>query len=124
MSGADEYAAAFPTPRQIGKLYLYPSRHARGKTFEIWVLPSDELIGDKMPWAIKDAVQVFGITGGNPGWTETYGWLHKGPWQGDFKALYEERVRKVEESRKEREAAQLIKEAGEKEHTRQLFARY
>lgn len=28
----------------------------------------------------KDLFKVYGIIGGNPGWTETYGWLHKGTW--------------------------------------------
>ena len=39
----------------------------------------------------RPAVEVYGITGGQPGWTETYGWLHRGKWEQDFAALVEKR---------------------------------
>lgn len=29
------------------------------------------------------------MTGGHRGWTESYGWLKKGPWQEDFNKLVE-----------------------------------
>ena len=34
---------------------------------------------------------MYGITGGQPGWTETYGWLHRGKWEQDFAALVAQR---------------------------------
>jgi hypothetical protein len=43
--------------------------HARGETFFIY------LIGDN-----DELFEVYGITGGQRGWTETYGWLRKGTW--------------------------------------------
>ena len=46
----------------------------------------------------KGSVEVYGMTGGQRGWTETYGWLHKGKWQDDFEAIVRERSAEVEKS--------------------------
>lgn len=89
MQGAREYARMFSSG-QRGRLYLVSGTHARGRTFHIWVLPADTAIAG-MPWSLKDAVEVYGITGGQPGWTETYGWLHRGKWEQDFAALVAQR---------------------------------
>jgi hypothetical protein len=52
------------------------STHARGKCFKIWIY-ENENIQD----TLRDShLEVYGVTGGNPGWTETYGWLHEGSW--------------------------------------------
>jgi len=52
------------------------STHARGKCFKIWIYENDNIKG-----TLKDNhLEVYGITGGQPGWTETYGWLHNGSW--------------------------------------------
>ena len=54
----------------------------------------------------ENAVEVFGITtGGNPGWTETYGWLYKGKWQEDFQKLVEKK--KAENAAEEKEGAEI-----------------
>jgi hypothetical protein len=81
MTGARKYARLFETG-QYGKLYIESSSHARGLTFHIWV--GGEPRG-------KDSVEVFGIIGGNPGWTESYGWLHEGAWQEDMHKLVKQK---------------------------------
>jgi len=89
MKGAREYATMFSSG-QHGRLYLVSGEHARGKTFHILVMPAADPVAGS-PWAVKDAVEVYGIIGGQPGWTETYGWLHRGKWEQDFYALVEAR---------------------------------
>lgn len=50
--------------------------HARGKTFKIWIYETSDI-----QHYIKDEhLEVYGITGGDPGWTESYGWVKKGAW--------------------------------------------
>jgi hypothetical protein len=75
---------------QYGRLYLVSGCHARGKTFRLYVLPEGEAALSNGPSngpLNADAVEVYGVTGGHPGWTETYGWLHHGKWEQDFAAL-------------------------------------
>jgi len=89
MQGAREFAKLFKTG-QYGKLYIVSGNHARGRTFQIQILPKDEVAipnGENNLCLNKDAVEVYGVTGGNPGWSESYGWLHRGPWEKDFKKL-------------------------------------
>lgn len=89
MQGAREYAKMFRSG-QHGRLYLVAGEHARGRIFHIFVLPTDAAIPGS-PWSEKDSIEVYGITGGQPGWTETYGWLHRGKWEQDFAALVDAR---------------------------------
>jgi len=94
MQGAREYSELFSTG-QIDRLYIVSGYHARGKTFRIYVLPEDEKAIPNSrfnPPLNKDAVEVYGIIGGQPGWTETYGWLHEGKWQEDFQLLATQRL--------------------------------
>jgi hypothetical protein len=89
MKGADEYAALFTTG-QYGRLWITSGRHARGATFHIYVLPANveaKSNGPNNPPSCDNYVEVYGITGGQPGWTETYGWLRDGPWVADFEKL-------------------------------------
>ncbi len=86
MKGAREYANLFVTG-QYGRLYLVSGSHARGKTFHIYVLPKGELVrpnGVNNPPKNEDAVEVYGIINGHPGWSEEYGWLYHGKWKDDF----------------------------------------
>ena len=76
MNGAREYASLFRSG-QYGKLRLEVGSHARGSTFSIYVGSGDK------------EVEVYGMTGGHRGWTESYGWLKNGPWQEDFNKLVE-----------------------------------
>lgn len=103
MKGAKKYAELFKKSQQHGKLYLQVGSHARGATFRIWILPSDDRLIESIH-TCKDAVEVYGITSGQPGWTETYGWLHEGKWQEDFEKL-------VNSKKLEREAEQKINQA-------------
>lgn len=79
MEGAREYATLFESG-QYGGLYIESGHHARGYTLQIYVLPLEST--DKPILSL--AVKVYGIIGGQPGWSERYGWLHQGPWQEDF----------------------------------------
>lgn len=96
MKGADKYCTLFQETQQIGRLYLVVTEHARGKTFRIFILPKDVKAipnGSQNPPLNKDVVEVYGVVAGNPGWTESYGWLHDGPWQNDFKNLVNTRIK-------------------------------
>lgn len=124
MKGAREYASIFSTSRH-GKLALVSGSHARGKTFHIYVLPADVSenyfsypMGDVMPWRIEGAVEVYGVVSGQPGWTESYGWLHRGPWVEDFEKLVEQR--KAELSERERKRLIEKQEAEDAETQRKL----
>lgn len=52
-----------------GNILYVTASHARGKTLHIYLIDENE-----------ELFQVYGVTGGNSGWTETYGWTHKGTW--------------------------------------------
>jgi len=91
MQGAREYANLFGDQEQHGRLCICSGSHARGRTLHIWVLPPSDLLERLSPWAIPGAVEVYGVVSGQPGWTETYGWLHRGKWVQDFEALVAQR---------------------------------
>ena len=122
MPGAREYATMFSSG-QHGRLYLVRGEHARGKTFHIWVLPSAEPVAG-MPWSVKGAVEVYGITGGQPGWTETYGWLHRGKWEQDFAALVEARRAEIAAGGARREQEKADAEDAERQRKASLLAAY
>lgn len=122
MQGAREYAMMFSSG-QHGRLYLVRGEHARGKTFHIWVLPSADPL-DGMPWSAKDAVEVFGITGGQPGWTETYGWLHRGKWEQDFAKLVEIRQSEIAIAVEQREKEKVDSEEKDIKRKAMLLAAY
>ncbi len=121
MNGAREYALLFNSG-QYGQLYLHSGSHARGKTFRIWVIPEGLQITE--PWHDHRAVEVYGITGGQPGWSETYGWLHYGKWQQEFAELVEKRY--AETKRTKEEWHREVEEKEEKERARiaQLLENY
>lgn len=121
MQGAREYASLFQTS-QHGRLYLVSGEHARGKTFRIYVLPEGERAiqnGQHNPPLSKDAVEVYGILGGQPGWTEYYGWIRSGRWQQDFETLVANRkaeiVRNAEQFHAAEDARRLANESREAE---------
>lgn len=92
MKGAREYAQLFTTGPD-GRFYYVSGKHARGLTFHIQILPIDEEAIPNGPNNLclnEDAVEVYGVIGGQPGWTEVYGWLHRGPWEEDFERAVEE----------------------------------
>ena len=89
MNGAREYADLVGS-RKYNKLQTVASHHARGKTFHVYILND----------AGEQTVEVYGVIGGNPGWTEEYGWLHLGKWVTDFNDLVESLM--LEKMEKER----------------------
>lgn len=126
MNGAREFAALFQTG-QIGRLYVVAGRHARGRTFRIFVLPEGEAArpnGSENAPLNSDAVEVYGVTGGNPGWTESYGWLHDGKWVNDFMALVVARTEAAERVEAERVARAVAFDQAAAERRHQLLAAY
>ncbi len=118
MRGAREYADLIPTG-QYKRLYISSHYHARGKTFRIYVLPEGEVAVPNGPNAPlnKNAVEVYGITGGQPGWTETYGWLHQGKWVDDFNLLVTQKT--FEKNEKLALRTLQIRDAEKEEEARQ-----
>ncbi len=87
MRGAKDYCRIFKRSEQVGKLYIVIREHARGNTFRIYILPKGETVipnGPSNPPLNKNRLEVYGITSGQPGWDEVYGWLYEGKWQADF----------------------------------------
>ena len=126
MKGAREYSKLFKTG-QYGRFYITSGSHARGNTFHIQILPEGEEAipnGEPNLCLNKDAVKVFGVTGGNRGWSEQYGWLHLGKWVDDFESLCDER----REELRQQEVSTILKEEEAKkalmERTKQLLSRY
>lgn len=120
MNGAREYAELFYTG-QYERLYLVSGQHARGRTFHIYVLPKGEEARPNGPGngpRNTNAVEVYGIISGQPGWTETYGWIHAGKWQEDFADLVVSHRAKREAEKQERERSE--KAEAEAETARRL----
>lgn len=82
MIGAREYAKLFSSA-QYGKLRIVSGSHARGRTFHIYVGQRD------------NEVEVYGVVGGTLGWSEHYGWKHKGRWEKDFTKEIEKRKKEI-----------------------------
>jgi hypothetical protein len=98
MKGAREYARLFKTG-QYGRLYITSGSHARGLTFRIQILPEGEDAisnGSQNLCLNENAVLVYGVISGNPGWTESYGWIHKGKWVEDFENLVRSRQMEID----------------------------
>ncbi len=56
------------------------SDHARGKCFRIYLVENTSDLTDKEIVSKDNCFEVYGILGGQNGWTEYYGWKHKGKW--------------------------------------------
>lgn len=126
MNGAREFAAYFTTG-QYGKLYIVSGRHARGKTFHIYVLPEGEEAkpnGDCNPPLNDNAVEVYGVISGNAGWTESYGWIHTGAWKEDFLELYRQKVSEADIFFEKQAQSILKKQQDEKNHQIDLLSKY
>ncbi len=126
MEGATEYANMFKTG-QYGKFYLVSASHGRGATFHIQILPEGEKAitnGNANLCRNKNAVEVYGIISGHPGWTEVYGWLHKGKWQEDFKELVIARKKEIAAKREEGADALKNKKEEEAAHISSLLKSY
>ena len=85
MKGATEYYDLFKgESQQIGRLFLQFHTHARGKCFEMYVVPEGAEVKGRHIGGTDDAIEVYGMVSGQRGWTEAYGWIHSGRWQDDF----------------------------------------
>lgn len=125
MKGAEK-AHLFETA-QYGKLYIISSKHARGKTLRIQVLPEGEKAipnGKQNPCLNENAVMVYGVVSGNPGWTETYGWLHEGKWQEDFYRLVEKAEEKNKKEKAQKEKREKERQEKERERISKLLNSY
>lgn len=111
MEGAREYASLFENGR-YGKLRVLTGSHARGSYFHLYV-------GEE-----GKEVEVYGVKGGHPGWTEWYGWLHEGPWVEDFMKMVAEKREEVLRRAKKQEADVLTKQQNEKKKTQEILAAY
>jgi len=124
MKGADEYYDLFKgQSQQIGRLFLQMHVHARGKCFEIFLLPEGvEIKGDRISG--RDNVEVYGVISGQRGWTESYGWLHTGKWQDDFFGIVE--LKKTDLATANRKQEEKAVEANniEKERVGTLLSAY
>ena len=124
MKGADEYYDLFKgKSQQVGRLFLQLHTHARGKCFEIFLLPEGlEVEGDRISG--RDNVEVYGMTGGQRGWTESYGWLHTGKWKDDFLAIVERKKIERDESKKLWREKEAIREVEASDALRGLLSDY
>ena len=113
MKGADEYYDLFRgESEQIGRLYFQLHTHARGKCFEVFLLPKGvdrEADKGKLYGGYPPMVELYGVISGQRGWTECYGWLREGPWVEDFDKIMD---LKREES-KCRELERLLRQEAE-----------
>ena len=126
MKGARKYARLFKTG-QYERLYITSSSHARGDTFRIQVLPKGEEAkpnGSSNQCLNSDAVEVYGVISGNPGWTEEYGWKHKGKWQEDFENLVRSKEMEIESKNKIDQATTEENVKAEKERIGNLLSEY
>ena len=123
MNGAREYARLFSKKEKHGRLLIISGEHARGKYFHIYVMPEGET-ANHYGHTPTESVEVYGILGGQPGWTEYYGWLHSGPWQDDFAKLVEKRRSEIAERNRVRSEKDAIDEADRKLRTQKALATY
>ena len=121
-----EYAKLFETG-QYGRFYIVSGIHARGPTFHIYILPEGEsgiYNGRENRPLNADAVEVYGVTGGQPGWSETYGWLHRGKWEQDFADLVDVRRTGIAEKKALVEQSQTETESAEARRIAELLQAY
>lgn len=111
---------------QYGRLYICVGSHARGCTLRVFVMPEGVTVDRKSEWNAPhpDAVEVYGVTGGQTGWDESYGWTKRGPWEDDFRKIVSNRNAEIETQKQADRVAQEIKESANKARTEALLATY
>lgn len=127
MRGAREYVV-FLLEGQYDRLYIETDSHARGYTLNIYVLPKDTVVTNinelrKIKYT-ESVVKVYGIVSGDYGWTESYGWLHKGPWEKSFYNLVENKKREIAEEKERKEREKRQKEYEEKQRQISTLTEY
>lgn len=125
MIGADKYYDIFNgKSQQIGRLYLQFHTHARGKCFEIFLLPEERIEkGDRLS-SFKDVVEVYGMTQGQRGWTEEYGWIHKGKWVDDFYKIVAAKEIEIEKKRLLNKESSKQRKEEKESNTKKLLSNY
>ena len=63
-----------------GNIIYGLSNHARGKCFHIYLAENTYDLTDKEIVSRDNCLEVYGVLGGQNGWTEYYGWKHTGNW--------------------------------------------
>lgn len=124
MKGAREYAHLFKRGiTQYGRLLICMSDHARGYTLNVWVLKEGvERLGTYP--SESEGVEVYGVISGQPGWTESYGWLHQGPWEEDFAKLVRSLQLEKDARDTQNQAMHAESERLRKESQKQLLSTY
>jgi hypothetical protein len=111
MKGAHEFALLIPSGR-YDNLRIESGHHARGYTFSIFIVtPNGEL-------------EVYGILGGSPGWTEYYGWIYHGSWEIDFYELLRKQKEIQDEQTKKNLEAYERNEKSEHERRVRILSSY
>jgi hypothetical protein len=110
MNGADEYYDLISRAYKYGVGELETSNyvnythenitfvlgtHARGKTFSIYLSKWSEENSSLM-----DVLDVYGVVDGQPGWTESYGWLIEGSWIKYIEDYFDSLVKLISEKEK------------------------
>ncbi len=126
MQGAKQYYNLFGgKSQQIGRLFFQLSTHARGKCFEIFVLPEGVKVAtDQHIGGTKDAIGVYGVISGQRGWTEAYGWIHKGKWQNDFNTIVEQKKTERETVKLQQESEKEVADTKAKDRVSRLLSNY
>lgn len=124
MNGANEYYDLFKgESQQIGRLFLQFHTHARGKCFEMYLLPEGFSVkGDRIEG--RENVEIYGMVSGQRGWTESYGWLHTGAWVHDFNKIVEDLKVKNKQLAKESLEASKASKADLDDNTKALLSTY
>ncbi len=124
MEGANEYYDLFDgKTEQIGRLLFQAHTHSRGKCFEIFLLPEGVALSGAHS-GTEGVVEIYGMTSGQRGWTETYGWKHKGPWIDDVNSVMEEKKQKKMERLENFDRSQSNRKKAEAEKTKALLSSY
>lgn len=126
MDGARQFKHLFPIRKTVQhkRLAIYRSDHARGSTLNIYVLPKGVEAEGRAPWSIEDSVIVYDAVDGQRGWTESYGWLKKGPWCEDFEKLVKDLQKKYDLNKQKQLENEEKAKQKEKQREDELLADY
>jgi len=94
-----------------GNIIYALSDHARGKCFRVFLVENIHGLTDKELINSSNRFEVYGVLGGQNGWTEYYGWKHEGNWVklitnylNDLKSKINLYHKNIEENKKLKEA--------------------
>lgn len=92
-----------------GNVLYALSDHARGKCFRICLVKDNTLV-DKELVSKDNCLEVYGVIGGNLGWTEEYGWLKKGTWVTPILKYLRDLEKAIEKHDEEQNELKRLKE--------------